>query len=293
MTTAADGLMAEATPWIDEALSTLGRSRTGPIVVQRDRPWAVVASLSSDGGTVWFKANHDAFGYEAALLAVLDAAAPQTVLAPLARHHGRGWFLAEDGGPTADQQPHLAPKPTELVDLYVRAQQASAAHADDLRSSGVPDRSLSTLGELFDRACAHPMAGPAAERCAPLRSTVLSFADQLGDADLVITNSDLKPSHVFVGPPARLFDWGDAVLTHPLLGCGTILRGFGVEALTHYVTSWGEASNSPAVQAAFSLSDLISLDVWLRDPAAALDRHPGQIEKLLNQLADKLPGGRP
>ena len=114
------------------------------------------------------------------------------------------------------------------------------------------------------------------------------MVDQLGDAELVITNSDLKPSHVFVGPPARLFDWGDAVLTHPLLSCGTILRGFGDEALDHYVTGWGETLDSPAVRAALSLVDLVNLDVWLRDPAAALDRHPGQIEKLLGQLADKL-----
>lgn len=292
MATTSDGLMAEATPWIDEALSRLGRSRAGPVVVQRDRPWAVVASLTTDDGTVWLKANHDAFSYEAALLELLDAASPQTVLAPLARHHDRGWFLAEHGGPTSDKQPQLAPKPAEIVDLYLGVQRASARHADNIRSIGVPVYEPSTLCELFDRACEHPLAGDATERCMPLRSTVLSLVDQLGAAESVVTNSDLKPSHVFVGPPPRLFDWGDAVLTHPLLGSGTILRGFGEEALDHYVRGWDENLDSPSVQAAISLSDLINLDVWLRDPAAALDRHPGQIEKLLNQLADALSGHR-
>ncbi len=288
MAAAENDLITLATPWIDRELSACGRLRQGPVTIRRARPWALVASLETDHSTMWFKANHEAFRYEATVLTLIDGLAPDTVLSPVAHHPEHGWFLADDGGPTAAEQPECAPDPIDVVDVYLRSQRASVDVVRELQTAGVPSREPSMLLELFDRAVAHPLAGNVAEGCASWRSRVVELIAQLGSMDMVISNSDLKPSHVFVGPPVRLFDWGDAVLTHPLMSCGTILDGFGHKAVHHYVAAWGESMHSPAVDAGLALTDLIKLDVWLRDPPAALDRHPGQIEKLLTQLANKL-----
>lgn len=288
MSAAPEHLVDEATPWVDEVLAGLGRARTGAIEIHRERPWAIVAWFPTKGGRVWLKANHEAFGHEGELLQLLADQLQDTVLEPLAVHAEQGWFLADDGGPTADEEGAAAPPAEAIVDLYVRTQQASTAVLSELAGAGVPTLRTAHLIERFDAAVAHPLAGDGSQRCASLRETVLDLCGRIGDGDLVITNSDVKPSHVFVGPPPRLFDWGDAVLANPLLGAGTIRRSFGDPAMKQFVEAWGRDISSPAVAAATSLVDLVNLDVWLRDPSAALDRHPGQINKLLHQLADRL-----
>lgn len=286
MDRASQFVIDEATSWVDESLGESGRTRTGAIEIRRDRPWAIVASLPTNQGRVWLKVNHEAFQYEGAALQLLDRAVPNAVLRPVAVHPDRGWFLSDDGGPTVDEDPG-AVSAEQIADTYVRIQRASVNMAAELDSVGVPTHRPADLVHRFDAAVGHDLAGKAADRCAPLRRTVIDLC-AVFNGQVAMTNTDLKPSHVFVGPPPTLFDWGDAVLAHPLFSCGTVRRSFGDRALAQFTEAWGYEVYSPTVAAASSLVDLMNLDVWLRDPTAALDRHPGQIEKLLNQLADHL-----
>lgn len=250
-------------------------------------PWALVATVPTARGTFWLKANDAAFRHEAELLERLNAGAPDTVVVPLARHRTEGWFLTADGGETADVAAS-PPKDGEIIDAYLRAQRAGAEITDELIQTGVPMIRSDELVSIFDRAVAHPLAGPAAERCAPLRPAVVERCRLVAKGPLAITNTDLKPSHVFAGPPARLFDWGDAVLAHPLLSSGTIQRAIGDDALARYLAAWNDRPDSPAATGAATLDPLLRLGVWLRAPDAALDRYPEQVNNLLARLADNI-----
>lgn len=277
----------EQIAWIDSALPDFGRARSGPVEQYRVEPWAAVSSfVCDDGGRMWFKANEGCFQHEGALISLMSAAAPHSVLEPLAVDPATGWFLTDDGGPLATEADGLA-----IAETYARVTVASAALVDEMLAVGVPDRRPEALPTLFDAACSHPKAGAAGERCVGLRDRFLRVCDVLAsDGRLALADSDIGPHHAFVGPPLRLFDWADAVVTHPLVSVFNLERQLepGPATAGLLAAAWGERLDTRLARAASLVARLLAADVWLRVPPASLERHPGGVDRWVGRLADGL-----
>lgn len=279
--------------WIDRALHSLGRERTGTVVVERERPWALVAHMPTVEGRVWFKANGEPFAYEAAALRLLATECPEAVLEPIAVDDPTGWFLTDDAGPTGEVG---GVSVLEVVGRYAEIQGAAASVTSELLRAGVPDRRPARLLAVFDRAVAHPEAGDAGARCGEARAAMVEACDRLdrdladGGARATIINSDVKPEHVFVGPPLRLYDWGDAVVSHPLAGLPAVERLAAASGLPFdsLLEPWGVERGSDLALAGAAVGELIGADVWMRDMPGVFDRHPGALGRAIARLADRL-----
>ena len=275
----------EQAAWIDSALAGLGRARSGPIEVFRSEPWATVSSLlCADRGRVWFKANEPCFAHEGVVLSLLAGAAPDSVLEPLAVEPVAGWFLTDDGGPLASEADNLT-----IAETYARIVVTSAERVDEMLALGVPDRRPELLVSVFDEACAHPEAGAAGERCAAMRDRFVRVCEVLADdGRLALADSDVGRHHAFAGPPLRLFDWADTVVTHPLVSLFHVERQLAPDAAEIVARAWRAETDGPLARAASSAARLLGADVWMRVPPEAWKRHPGGIERWVERLADAL-----
>lgn len=272
--------------WITGALGRLGVTATGPVEAFKIRPWSTVAHIPTDAGRLWFKANEPALSFEAGLLVVLAELAPARVTAPLEWSRDTGWFLARDGGPTGSEVE--VPVDT-AIDAIVEVQQATATALGAVLAAGTPDRRPAVLPGVLDEAIAHPSSGHGGRRCAALRGRFAEACALLAaDGRLTVVNSDHKPDHVFAGPPLRLYDWGDAAVSHPLADAPFAAREFGPEGAARLAAAWGHELGDPVVQAAAAAAELIEADVWLRTSAEGLARHPDGIDVALARLADRL-----
>ena len=140
--------LAEAEDWIGAECGRAGLARTGP-ALGRARVYSVVARVPVSGGTVWFKANPPASGFEPSLLAALAAWYPDRFTAPIAVDLDRAWSLTRDGGPTLrerDSRPGDVAAWHVMLSAYGRLQFGLARHAGDLLALGLAR--MNSPGEL-------------------------------------------------------------------------------------------------------------------------------------------------
>ena len=281
-----DALDPQHLDWISDALARLGLSAIDDVQPFKLRPWSTVAFVDTDHGRVWFKANEPALAFEAELLTVLARIAPGLVLEPLHHDPISGWFLSPDAGAKGSE---VTLPVADAVDAIVAVQRATSEHVDDVLGAGTPDRRPTHLSQVLMSAIEHPSSGRGGARCAELQGRFAAVCDRLtGDGRLAVVNSDHKPDHVFTGPPVRVYDWGDAVVCHPLVDVPFIEREFGADAANRFTSAWGHGIDDPIVQAAGAAAELVEADVWLRTSPAGLARHPDGIEIALGRLADRL-----
>lgn len=217
----------DRTRWLDHALAAAGRQRRGEVEEVRSRPWGAVWRADTAQGAVFLKQPAAATVFEVALYDVLVRVVPDHVLHPIASDIERGWLLLPDGGPVLDEQ-HAGQAMLEwLPDVarqYGQLQVDLAPQVDELLALGVADMRPGRMLERFDEAltAARPAtseqtAGLA--RLAALRSRFDDWCGRLaaspGGASL--DHNDLHGGNVFLDScgGARLFDWGDAVVSHP------------------------------------------------------------------------------
>lgn len=218
--------------WILDQVARLGRRLTGPIEQPRIRPWSTALTIPTDAGRLWFKAGGPGNGYEGALLDALLEWCVSHVLLPLASEPSRGWLLLPDGGPLLrdglDGGPGLEAW-LRILPEYAELQRALEARVDDLVRRGVPDLRPDRLPGRFEALVEDPALGlPAADRARlrSLRPDVAGMATELGAFGIApsLQHDDLHDGNVFVGPDGdRIFDWGDASVSHPF---GTLLVTF-------------------------------------------------------------------
>ena len=276
--------------WINDALASLDHAPALRVEAFRDMPWALVATVETASGRLWFKANHSAFSYEAALLSELAGVVGDDVLSPMAVAAEVGWFLAADGGAVASE---ATTSPEEVVRLYAQVQVRSQMLVDGLVGLGVPDRRPAALLDVFDRAVASEHAIDVRDRCLRNRRRFEHACEVLADDGRVaVVDGDVKFEHVFVGPPLKLFDWADSVISHPYANLGGLGSMFesadAVELRGAFLDEWGGSPDEPAVAAAITTGRLLRADIWLRDPPGALDLYPGRVARHLNAMADAL-----
>lgn len=228
-----------ATRWIDAALERRGVTRVPTSPRQpRIRPWSTQLVIETDQGRAWFKASVPEQTPEASVLGLLQKVAPDVVPPTWAGDAGRSWLLQPDQGrqvrdvATAES---IVPAWSVVLRDYARLQWASAAVVDDLVAAGVPKLAPHDLVAAWvarDR----PNERPADQRLHEAAERL----DAVG-LPLTIQHDDLHAGNVFcagVGDAAlqnaRVFDWADAYVGHPLCSLLIALRNptyhFGMPA---------------------------------------------------------------
>ncbi|MFD0362611.1 phosphotransferase [Nocardia sp. GCM10030253] len=259
--------------WATGVLAARGVEITGPPAHIRRRAWSLIARIPTDAGSMWLKANARAFAHEGPLLQRLAALRPGSVLEPLAVQPDHGWLLSEDGGDTAtDSEAEWA----GLIERYVDLQQSLAGHVEDLRATGtpyLPPAQLITVYRHYEPRL--PGLGAAIEETA-------AALEEFGR--LSIEHNDLHPGNVFAGATAgtgMLFDWGDAVITHPFLS-QRMLTGPHRE---QYFEHWRRHGPIPEAEVTLAerLAPLVSLNPW-RTIDTARPRFARVVQELLEGL---------
>ena len=277
--------------WIEHRANALGFGSPSGVEVFRNMPWATVAIVETEYERLWFKANQEAFAYEAALLDSIEHAAPGLVHAPLSFDRDTGWFLSRDGGLVASRDSASA---QSIVSLYCDVQLASARIVEELIEAGVPDRRPHLLPARLEHFTDTELLAdfatelehvtePFAECCAVLAA----------DGRLSATNGDVKWDHAFVGPPLRLFDFGDSVVTHPYVSVSGVELMFTDDPRSDDLESivleaWSGSASEPAIEAAWVVDAWLRVETWLRDPPGARRLYPDAVPRVTRRFLDRI-----
>ncbi len=245
------GWLSEATEWITHELAKQGIRVTGAIEQPHVRQWSIVLPVPTTAGTVYFKASAPVLAREPALVQLIAPWRPDLILPLLAVDLTRGWMLLPDGGERLrtiiqadrDRAHHLSFDDAlehwrKLLPLYAQLQIESAHHVDALLAAGALDRRLAILPELYDNlisdaallrvdlpngitsdehAAVHRLAPHVVEMCEELAAFSVPEA---------VDHSDLHDGNIlYRDGQYRIFDWGDACVTHPFCSLNVILAG--------------------------------------------------------------------
>jgi hypothetical protein len=222
---------SELRGWVGEALRELDAD-LGSLEAVHQRPWSTVwRATTVDGGVYWAKQNCPHQSFEAALLLVLDRLAPRRVVPVVAADLARGLHLVPDQGPVladvvaADDIDAWC----RVVAEAMRLQRDLVGHEGDLVAAGLstlsPEDSPAYVEARVDALTSLPtddarrMSDDDASRLRELLPQVRAWAfdvDALGLPACLVHN-DLHANNVFATREGmRFFDFGDAVLGHPL-----------------------------------------------------------------------------
>lgn len=233
---------AQLLTWGAEVLAQAGH-RVLPTDPQlRRRAWSTVARVETDRGPVWMKGNARDFGVEAALLVLLTRHVPRLVPPLIGVDAVRCRMVTTDGGATLlEAGTRNDDDWVELLTGYADLQSTMAPHAAELRRIGVPDMTPPRLTDWYRAALDRIRAAPAisalvtADELAEWEATVPLTAALAAELDrdplpVTVEHNDLHRNNVFAGDPStgtgpRIFDWGDAALSHPFITLGRTLRG--------------------------------------------------------------------
>ncbi|WP_280427952.1 hypothetical protein [Nocardia brasiliensis] len=257
------------TDWAFGVLAEHGVTVTGAPVETRRRAWSLVVRIPTSAGPIWAKANARAFAHEGHLLELLARLCPGSALEPVAVQSDRGWLLSRHGG---DVAPDTAAEWTGLVRAYAELQQSLTPHIEQLRATGtpyLPPARLVTVYQHYE------------PRIPGLGDRIAETAAELGDYNrLSIEHNDVHPGNAFAGT-GLLFDWADAVITHPFLS-HKILRS---PHRAEYFAQWrrGGPISRTEITLAERLAPLIALHPWrtIDISAAPFAR---TVEALLDEL---------
>jgi len=241
--------LAEVRAWIEQQVTV-----TGEIEQPHLRVWGTVLRVPTTDGVVWFKAAREAFAYEARVLEVLVPLAPDLLPEIVAARPEAGWLLLRDAGDRAREHPiPWAP----LLRRYAELQIAAAPHAGELLEAGLVDNRSPDVERLLDyltpaRAEALHARLPEVEgRLARLAASPLPAT---------IDHNDLHDGNVFSRDGrARIIDWGDASLAHPLL---TLTVEEDPSAREAYLEPW--EAFAPREQILAEVEDVLALRFLLR-----------------------------
>lgn len=216
---------ARALQWVDDRLAELGQARTGEPEQPHVRPWATALRVPTNRGPVWLKASAEGTAYEHGLLQVLADVAPDLVLAPLAGDPQRAWSLLPDGGTTlrawlAEHEDERFRRWAEVLREHAALQRATAPAADRLLTAGTPDLRPTAVAGLVESVLADPSIDVSSRRRAEREWSqhMAEVAAALADSAVptAIQHDDLHDNNVLLDDSTyRVFDWGDASVSHP------------------------------------------------------------------------------
>jgi hypothetical protein len=181
--------------------------------------------------------NASGTAFEAALVALLGRLRPGLVPDVLAADEERAWTLTRDAGPvlrTVADPEQLWSHWERLLPRYAESQLALAAHRDELVATGIPVLGPAGLAQEFRRFRRELGSRPpedgglTAEQASALDAVLPEYDAWCAELDASpipdsVQHDDLHSANVCwngSAADARIIDWGDASLGHPL---GTML----------------------------------------------------------------------
>lgn len=258
---------------------------SGPMRTKHLRPWSFVARIATDHGPFFFKATAPTLANDAAITRALSARHPDLVLAPLAVDAARRWMLLPYGG----RRLRSAVGPRRrliaweaLLPRYAELQRELRGRGDWLLGLGALDRRPAHLVEQLRRFLDEPDAtrmgradGLSSAEVSRLRASLPLIARLTDKVDASgigasIQHDDLHDGNVFAGRDGtRIFDWGDAALSHPL-ATFVVLES----SLRHHLGLAADASELRRLRDAY-------LEPWTADrPRASVDNALRAVERI-------------
>lgn len=230
--------LADATGWVDGVLAGRGLRRAGPLVERTVRFWAGVYAVPlappGAGERAFLKVGNPGQAFEGPLLATLAQIAPGLTVEPWAVDEQVGRWLLPDAGPTPSASDAVW---AESVALAATLQRTCADHLAELATVPRLDAGDATayVVDLVGRMTARPVTDPQHLPADEAR-TLLAGVPRLEAAMTVLAGSgppltlqpnDVHPGNAGRGPDGRLrlFDLGDAFLSHPWAVLAGPLRG--------------------------------------------------------------------
>ncbi|PXX62160.1 phosphotransferase family enzyme [Nocardia tenerifensis] len=263
-------------PLVDWATGIL-KSReievTGAASLTRRRAWSLLVRIPTESGPMWAKANARAFAHEGPLLRLLARLRPGSVLEPLAVQEDHGWLLSPHGGDTA---PDTDAEWSGLLRSYADLQQFLAPHIDDLIATGTPYLPPSRLGTVYRHF--EPRVPGLGHRIEEAAAELAAYGR------LSLEHNDVHTGNVFAGATpgtGRLFDWGDAVITHPFLSHRILHHPHRAAYFEHWRRV--EPVSDTEIALAERLAPLIALHPW-RTIDTSIPRFARFVEELLDEL---------
>jgi hypothetical protein len=270
--------LADVSPWIDARLADAGLRRTGPIEQPHVAWWSTAFRVPTDDGPMWCKAVQPDGRFEARLTPLLASRWPDRTVEVVATDPDQGWLLTRDAGQKLRElsDGRVVEHWEALLPRYAEMQRELAGSVDELVALGVPELRLASLpgelGSLLDEPellTRDADGGIDDDRLAALRAALPSFAEACARLDALsvpetLQHDDLNDGNAFLrGTDHVVFDWGDAVVTHPFHTLVVALRSLAYRhrwqpggrevsrLLAAYLEPWsGVASNAELAEAA-------------------------------------------
>lgn len=211
------GWRRELRGWIDDRLADAGLRRRGPLRLVHDRPWSTVFRLATERGALYCKVTAPSLTNDAAVTAWLSVRFPELVLRPLAVDAKRRWMLLPHGGRRLRSAGrHGLRSWEELLPRYAEMQRTLVGSEADLLALGVMDRRPARLAaQVGGSLDAFPAQRTAVHRRLAEIERAAAEAEGTG-IGTSLQHDDLHAANVFAGPEGtRIFDWGDAAVSHP------------------------------------------------------------------------------
>ena len=228
--------------WITEQLEQLGLHQTGPME-PRPRPWSIVLTIPTSGGTCYFKTTAPEMANDAAITDALAREAPHLVLTPMAVDPDRRWMLLPHGGTRLRdvlEEKREIGHWERILPACAELQRGLQGRDAELGSMGAFDRRPLSLPRLLAGLLDDPEwlmigepGGLSEEQLRQLRDLQPRFGLACAELEAAgigpsIQHDDLHDGNVLVeGDGYRLIDWGDAGVAHPFATLLVTLRSVG------------------------------------------------------------------
>jgi hypothetical protein len=266
----------EVYAWVETQLNPLGAQLAGSGESVHLRAWSTVIRFPTNAGYFYFKAGSANQHFEAGIMKELTRAGGHLVLNPVAVNEKEGWLLLPEGGQRLREFHAGQPVSSDWVALlsrYAQFQIEIAPQAQKLIEAGVPNRMLASLPtEMADLLASSTLTqvanlgGLTKNELQQLRFSKSNFETLVEDLANIgipasIEHGDLHDGNVFYdGKNFRIFDWGDASLSHPFISLIVPLRVLGnylsFEPETHPQLEWARSAYLSAWQPLFSLEKI-------------------------------------
>lgn len=275
--------LADVTAWIDARLADVGLRRTGPIEQPHIAWWSTAFAVPTDHGPMWAKATQPEGRFEARLTPLLASRWPDRTVEVVATDAERGWLLTRDAGTKLRElsDGRVVEHWEALLPRYAEMQRELAGSVTELVALGVPELRLASLpGELAavldepELLMRETDGGIDDDRLAALRAGLPAFGDACArlaalSVPETLQHDDLNDGNAFLrGPHHVVFDWGDAVITHPFHSLVVALRSLAYRhrwrpggpeisrLLAAYLESWSGVASRAELEEATDLARL-------------------------------------
>jgi hypothetical protein len=202
---------------------------TGPIEVQRVRPWGTVLRVPVAHGAAWFKACNSVQAFEPRLSAELSGRWSDRVGEVLAYDEPSAWLLLADAGRALRELGNPPEAWLDVLPLSAELQRGEVVYAEDHVANHVPLLPISTLpvryANLLDQDL--PLEAEELGRLAGLLPRFEELCRELGGSGLPLTvqHDDLHMGSVYERDNCfRVLDWGDTSISHPFFSLVVTFR---------------------------------------------------------------------